>query len=186
VVFLGTSLTAGLGVGSDQAYPALIQQRIDAERLGFQVVNAGVSGDTSAGGLRRIDWLLRQPVRVLVIELGANDMLRGQDLTSLAENLQQIVDRAREKNPELEIVVAGMQAAPNMGPDYGSAFAEVFRDLAQKNRATYIPFLLDGVAAHAELNQPDGIHPNPAGHRIVAETVWRALAPLLESLAAAG
>lgn len=182
VVFLGTSITAGLGVPSDQAFPALIQRRIDEFSLGFRVINAGVSGDTSAGGLRRIDWLLRQPIGVLVLELGANDMLRGHDLASMRENLQVIIDRTRARHADARIVIAGMQSAPNMGDVYARAFAETFVDLARANGATLIPFLLDGIAAVSELNQADGIHPTAEGHRRIAEHVWRALEPVLRSV----
>ncbi len=179
VAFLGTSLTAGLGVPTAQAFPALIQQKVDEEALGFRVINAGVSGDTSAGGLRRIDWLLRRPIYVLVLELGANDMLRGQDLAALRANLQEIIDRTLSENGDTRIVVAGMRSAPNLGDAYGEAFAGVFADLALENRAAFIPFLLAGVAAEPELNQVDGIHPNAAGHRVIAANVWEVLGPVL-------
>jgi len=135
VVFLGTSLTAGLGVPSDQAYPARIQQRIDRAGLGYRVINAGVSGDTSAGGLRRLAWLLREPIEVLVLELGANDMLRGQDLAALRSNLQQIIERARAANPQTRFVIAGMQAAPNLGRRYAEGFASTFVELSRENDA---------------------------------------------------
>jgi acyl-CoA thioesterase-1 len=183
VVFLGTSLTAGLGVPLEAAYPARIQERVDASGLAFRVVNAGVSGDTSAGGLRRIEWLLRQPVAVLVLELGANDMLRGQDVPAMRANLQQIIDRARARYPDVRIVIAGMQSAPNLGDAYAQAFADAFADLARANGAALIPFLLDGVASVADLNQPDGIHPTPEGHRRVADNVWRVLEPVLRARA---
>jgi acyl-CoA thioesterase-1 len=166
-------------VPSDQAFPALIQRKVDEEDLGFRVINAGVSGDTSAGGLRRIEWLLRQPLRVLVLELGANDMLRGQDLAAMRANLQEIVDRTLSENGETRIVVAGMRSAPNLGDAYGEAFADVFADLAVENRAAFIPFLLEGVAAVPELNQVDGIHPNAKGHRVISENVWEVLGPVL-------
>jgi acyl-CoA thioesterase I len=179
VVFLGTSLTAGLGVPTDAAYPALIQDRIDASGLAYRVVNAGVSGDTSAGGLRRIDWLLRQPLAALVIELGANDMLRGQDVAALRANLQQIIDRTRARHPQARIVIAGMQSAPNLGDAYAAEFARVYAELARANDAALVPFLLDGVASIAELNQSDGIHPTPEGHRRIADNVWRVLEPVL-------
>jgi acyl-CoA thioesterase I len=179
VVFLGTSLTAGLGVPADAAYPALIQERIDASGLAYRVVNAGVSGDTSAGGLRRIDWLLRQPLAALVIELGANDMLRGQDVAALRENLQQIIDRTRARHPHARIVIAGMQSAPNLGEAYAAEFTRAYVELARANEAALVPFLLDGVASIAELNQPDGIHPTPEGHRRIADNVWRVLEPVL-------
>jgi acyl-CoA thioesterase-1 len=179
VVFLGTSLTAGLGVAPELAFPSLIQERIDRAGLGFRVVNAGVSGDTSAGGLRRIEWLLREPIGVLVLELGANDMLRGQDLAALRSNLQQIIDRTHAANPDVRIAIAGMQSPPNLGDPYAQGFAQSFVDLARENRTALIPFLLDGVAGLPELNQPDGIHPTAEGHARVAENVWPVLEPLL-------
>jgi len=179
VLFLGTSLTAGYGLPSEQAYPALLQQRIDEAGAGFEVVNAGVSGDTSAGGLRRIDWLLRQPVAVLVLELGGNDMLRGLDVDTMQANLATIIERTRAAHPEARILVAGMRAAPNLGRTYAESFDASFGTLAKRYDAALIPFLLEGVAAIRELNQPDGIHPTEAGHRILADTVWRSLEPLL-------
>ncbi len=179
VLFLGTSLTAGMGVAPEQAYPALIQAKIDSAGLEFRVVNAGVNGETSAGGLRRIDWLLRQPVAMLVLELGANDMLRGQDVAALRANLQEIIDRTRGAHPEARIVIAGMQAAPNLGEPYTSEFASTFVELAVENDAALIPFLLDGVAGIPELNQPDGNHPTAQGQALVAENVWVVLEPLL-------
>ena len=181
VVFLGTSLTAGLGVPSDQAFPALIQERIDSAVLDFRVINAGVSGDTSAGGLRRVGWLLRQPIAVLVLELGANDMLRGQDLPAMRANLQQIIDRTLARHEQARIVIAGMRSAPNLGDQYGDTFAQTFVDLAHENAAALIPFLLDGVAAVPELNQRDGIHPTAEGHRRIADNVWRVLEPVLRA-----
>lgn len=183
LVFLGTSLTAGLGVPLDAAYPARIQERIDASGLAFRVVNAGVSGDTSAGGLRRIEWLLRQPIAVLVLELGANDMLRGQDVAAMRANLQQIIDRTRARDPDVAIVIAGMQSAPNLGDAYAQEFAGAFADLARTNRAALIPFLLEGVASVAELNQADGIHPTAEGHQRVADNVWKVLEPVLRARA---
>lgn len=179
VLFLGTSLTAGYGLPSEEAYPALVQEHIDAAGAGFRVVNAGVSGDTSAGGLRRIDWLLRQPIAVLVLELGANDMLRGLDVATMQTNLATIIERTRAVHPDVRIVVAGMRAAPNLGREYAAAFDRSFGELAERHDAALIPFLLEGVAAVRELNQPDGIHPTDAGHRILADTVWRSLEPLL-------
>lgn len=183
VLFLGTSLTAGLGVDPDSAYPAHIQEKIDSAGWGFRVVNAGVSGETSAGGLARIDWLLRQPVAVLVLELGANDGLRGQDVDSLRANLEAIIARTREVHPDAAIVLAGMESPPNMGRAYTSAFRAVFPMVARETDATLIPFLLDSVAAIPELNQADGIHPTAQGQRIVAETVWKYLAPVLKARA---
>jgi len=179
VLFLGTSLTAGYGLPSEEAYPALIQERIDDATLDFRVVNAGVSGDTSAGGLRRIKWLLRSPVSVLFLELGGNDMLRGLDPDEMAKNLQQILDRTREAHPDARFVIAGMKAAPNLGREYGRRFEAVYPALAASNEATLIPFLLDGVAGRPELNQPDGIHPTREGQAIIAENVWLVLLALL-------
>jgi acyl-CoA thioesterase-1 len=179
VLFFGTSLTAGLGLEPEQAYPALIQQKIDSAGLDFRAVNAGVSGETSAAGLRRVDWLLQQPIAVLVLELGANDALRGQDLSALRRNLQEIIDRTRARHPQAEIVIAGMRMPPNLGLRYTREFRDLFVDLARENDAALIPFLLEDVAAEPELNQSDGIHPNAAGARIMAQNVWRVLEPIL-------
>ena len=179
VLFFGTSLTAGLGLEPDESYPALIQAKIDSAGLPFRAVNAGVSGETSAAGLRRIDWLLSQPVAVLVLELGANDALRGQDLAAARANLQEIIDRTRAKHPDVRVVIAGMEAPPNLGRRYTAEFRRMFVDLARRNDAALIPFLLEGVGGVAELNQGDGIHPNVEGTRRVAENVWRVLDPLL-------
>jgi acyl-CoA thioesterase-1 len=184
VLFLGTSLTAGHGLPSDEAFPALVQQRIDAAGLDYRVVNAGVSGDTSAGALRRIDWLLRLPLAVLVLELGANDMLRGLSPAQLERNLAEIVERTRGLHPAARVLVAGMRAAPNLGPAYVRDFEAVFPRLARAHGAALFPFLLEGVAAVPSLNQADGIHPNAAGHRRVADGLWPALAPLLRQEAA--
>jgi len=179
LVFLGDSLTAGFGVERSEAFPSLIAEKIRAAGLPFEVENAGLSGDTSAGGLRRIDWLLQRPIDVLVVELGANDGLRGLDLKSMKANLQAIIDKAKAKNPAVKIVLAGMQVPPNLGAEYASGFQRVFNELARENNAVLIPFLLEGVGGHRELNQADLIHPNPAGHRIVADLVWRTLEPIL-------
>ena len=179
VVFLGTSLTAGYGLTTDEAYPALIQGKIDAAGLDFRVVNAGVNGATSAEGRARIDWLLRQPVDVLVLELGANDGLRGRDIAAMRENLQAIIDRTRAAYPDVTIVIAGMEAPPNLGRPYTQEFRRTFRELAEANDALLIPFLLEGVAAEPGLNQADGIHPTAEGHRLVAENVWGVLRPVL-------
>jgi len=186
VLFLGDSLTAGYGLTEEQAFPALVQERIDAAGLGYRVVNAGVSGDTSAGGRQRIGWLLRQPIAVLVLELGANDMLRGQDTDALAANLRAIVAATRDAHPEARVLVAGMRAPPNLGADYVGRFEETYRALARETGAALIPFVLEGVATDPALNQADGIHPTAEGHRIVADTVWRALEPLLVETAARG
>ena len=179
VVFLGDSLTAGLGVQPSEAFPALIAEKIRAAGLPFEVQNAGLSGDTSAGGLRRIDWLLQRPIDILVIELGANDGLRGLELKSMKANLQAIIDKTKAKNPQVKIVLAGMQVPPNLGPEYANGFQRVFAELARENNATLIPFLLEGVGGHRELNQQDLIHPSPAGHRMIADLVWRTLEPIL-------
>ena len=179
LVFLGDSLTAGFGLQSTEAFPALIAEKVRAAGLPFEVQNAGLSGDTSAGALRRVDWLLQRPMDVLVIELGGNDGLRGLPVKSLKENLQQIIDKAKARNPTLKIVIAGMQIPPNLGADYATDFARVFAELARENKAVLIPFLLEGVGGHRDLNQQDMIHPTAAGHRIVADLVWRTLEPIL-------
>ncbi|MBI2073691.1 MAG: arylesterase [Gemmatimonadetes bacterium] len=179
VLFLGTSLTAGLGLSESEAYPGLIQQKMDSAGLRFRVINAGESGGTSAGGLRRIDWLLQQPVSVLVLELGANDALRGQDLDATRRDLQEIMDRTRAAYPEVDIVIAGMQAPPNLGERYTTEFRSIFPELARRNNAALVPFLLEGVAAVRELNQADGIHPTAAGQRRLADNVWKVLEPVL-------
>jgi acyl-CoA thioesterase I len=179
VLFVGTSLTAGLGVDPDEAYPALVQRKIDAAGLRYRVVNAGVSGETSAGARARIGWLLRQPVAVLVLETGANDGLRGQDPDATRANIQAILDAARAQKPPPKLALVAMEALPNYGPEYGRRFSAVYPELARKNRATLVPFLLSGVAGDPTLNQPDGIHPTAEGHKKVAETVWKALRPIL-------
>lgn len=179
VVFLGDSLTAGYGIDRDQAYPALVQEKIEAAGMDARVVAAGLSGDTSAGGLRRLDWVMRQPVDILVVALGANDGLRGIDLKSTRRNLQGIIDKARAKSPEIRIALAGMQLPPNLGPDYTAEFKSLFRELAEANDVELIPFLLEGVGGVSTLNLADGIHPNPSGHRLVAETVWKTIEPML-------
>jgi len=179
IFILGDSLAAGAGIDQDEAFPALLQKKIDDARLKYEIVNAGVSGDTTAGGLRRIDWLLRRKVDVLILELGGNDGLRGIPPASTRTNLQTIIDRTKTKYPDTKIVIAGMQMPPNMGAEYTSAFREIFPDIAKRNKATLIPFLLEGVGGKPDLNLPDQIHPNPEGHRIVAENVWKVLEPLL-------
>lgn len=180
ILFLGDSITAGYGLDQSQAFPALIQQRIDASKLKYTVVNAGLSGETSSGGLRRIGWLLRSKVDVLVLELGANDALRGIDLAVTKSNLQQIIDRTRQANPNVIIIVAGMQVPPNLGQNYTNEFRQMFPDLAKKNNAKLIPFILEGVAGEPRLNLSDGIHPNVEGQKILADNVWAVLRPLLK------
>ena len=183
VVFLGTSLTAGLGLDPEQAYPALIQRKIDSAGLSFEAVNAGVSGETSAGARRRIDWLLRQPVSVLVVETGANDGLRGIDVDSLRANIQAIVDDARRLSPPPAIILVGMRAPPNLGLGYARRFRQVYPDLAEENDLPLVPFLLDGVAGVPSLNQSDMIHPTAKGQRRMADIVWKVLEPVLKRAA---
>ena len=183
VVFLGTSLTAGLGLDDlTHRFTDRIQALADAAELPFRMVNAGVSGDTSAGELRRISWLLRAPVQVLVLELGANDGLRGLSPDSMKANLQAVIDSTRTHYPEARLLLSGMQAPPNLGQAYATAFSSVFPELARTNGGTLIPFLLEGVAGLTELNQADGIHPTAEGHRIIAEAVWGYLRPILDDL----
>jgi acyl-CoA thioesterase-1 len=180
VVFFGDSLTAGYGLDSpDDAFPGVIQGKIDAAGRPWRVVNAGLSGETTAGGLRRLDWILRQPVDIFVLELGGNDGLRGIPVESSHSNLQAMIERVRTRYPNAIIVLAGMQIPTNLGPDYTRQFAAMYPDLAEKNHTLLIPFLLEGVGGVPSLNQADGIHPTAEGHQIVAETVWRALQPLL-------
>ncbi|GAB3642860.1 arylesterase [Spirosoma arcticum] len=180
VLFFGNSLAAGYGVEPSQAFPALIGEKIDSAGLNYTVVNAGLSGETTAGGKSRIGWVLRQPVAVFVLELGGNDGLRGLPLSATRQNLQAIMDTVRRKSPQATIVLAGMQIPPNLGTDYTREFRELFKELADKNKAILIPFLLESVGGVPKLNQSDGIHPNPAGHKIVAETVWGVIRPVLE------
>jgi acyl-CoA thioesterase-1 len=181
VLFLGTSLTAGLGVSPDEAYPALIQQRIDAAGLHYKVVNAGVSGETSAGARRRLDWLLsRRRVDVLVIETGANDGLRAQDPDATRANIEAMIERAAQARPAPRVVLVGMQSPPNYGADYARRFRALYPELAARHHLALVPFLLEGVGGVAALNQADGIHPTPQGHRIMADTVWKVLGPILQ------
>lgn len=182
VMFLGDSITSGYGVERAQAYPALIQEKIDAKGWKFKVVNAGQSGDTSAGGLNRMDWLLRSRIDVLVLELGGNDGLRGLPVEVTEKNLQSIIDRTKARYPNAKVVLAGMKVPPNMGQTYSRPFEEMFVRLAERNNAAFIPFILQGVGGVRELNLPDGIHPTANGHRIVAANVWKVLGPLLSSL----
>jgi len=183
ILFVGDSITAGYGLEPEQAYPAIIQEKIDAKSWQFKVVNAGQSGDTSAGGLNRMNWLLKNRVDVLVLELGGNDGLRGLPVETTRKNLQAIIDRTRARYPSAKIVLAGMMVPPNMGRDYGQKFAAIFPELAKKNNAALIPFVLEKVGGVRELNLPDGIHPTAKGHEIVANNVWKVLEPVLRSLA---
>lgn len=179
MVFFGDSLTAGYGVDPDEAYPALIQKKIDEAGLPWRVVNAGLSGETTAGGLRRLDWILRQKVDIFIIELGGNDGLRGIAPTLTRSNLDRMIERIRRQYPDVKVVIAGMMLPTNMGPEHTRDFAAIFPDIARASGAVLIPFLLDRVGGEPSLNLPDGIHPTPEGHKIVADTVWRALQPLL-------
>ena len=179
-MFAGTSLTAGLGVQPDDAYPALVAERIDSAGLPYTVVNAGSSGETSAGALQRMDWLLQhRDIDVLVLETGANDGLRGLDVEGTMDNIDAIVRKVREARPDAEILLVQMEEPPNLGEAYTSAFRAMFPALAEHHGLTLVPFLLEGVAGVDSLNQGDGIHPNEAGHRLLAATVWQALEPVL-------
>ncbi len=184
VLFLGNSLSAGAGVDPEDAFPSLIRERIDSLGWNFRVVNAGLSGDTSSGGLRRIDWLLNEPISVLVLELGGNDGLRGIPITVTRTNLAQIIEKTREVYPGAEIVIAGMQIPPNLGHDYTRAFREMYPWLADEYDVHLIPFLLEGVGGVDSLMQSDGIHPTADGHRVVARNVWETLAPVLQEVRA--
>lgn len=181
VLILGDSLTAGFGLPKEAAFPAHLQTL--AEEAGFpvEIVNAGVSGETTAGGLRRVNWMLRQPVDIFVLALGGNDVLRGFDPQVTRDNLTAILEQVVQKYPDATLVLAGMLAPPNMGAEYQQAFAAVYPEVAKAEDAVLIPFLLEGVAGDAELNLPDGIHPNAAGHRAVAAHVWTFLEPLLDA-----
>ena len=177
IVAFGDSLTAGYGLTEEQSYTALLQRKLDEAGYRYRVVNAGVSGDTSAGGARRIDWALEGNVRFLILELGGNDGLRGLPVAEMKKNLASIIERAQARN--VTVILAGMEAPPNLGSDYTAQFRQAFRDLAKKYNVKLIPFVLQGVGGLAEMNQPDGIHPNAEGEKILTETVWRALEPML-------
>ena len=180
ILFFGDSISAGYGIQPQQAFPAVIQDKIDSLGLNYEVINGGLSGETSAGGLRRINWVLQRNIDIMILELGGNDGLRGIDLSSTKDNLQQIIDRAKAKNPEIEIIIAGMQVPPNLGTDYTKEFQELYPELAEKNNLTLIPLILDEVGGRDEFMQPDQIHPNVKGHKVVAETVWETLKPFLD------
>jgi acyl-CoA thioesterase-1 len=172
ILFFGTSLTAGYGLDPTEAYPALIQQKIDSLKLPYKVINGGLSGETSAAGKSRIDWLLKQPVNIFVLELGANDGLRGIAIEETTLNLQAIIDKVTQKYPNAKLVMEGMQVPPNMGEKYATDFKGMFKKLANKNKMAYVDFLLEGVGGIPKLNQNDGIHPTAEGHQILAENVW--------------
>lgn len=178
IVALGDSLTAGYGIGKDQSYPAVLQRRLDAEGYRYDVVNAGVSGDTSAGGLSRLDWSLDGDVRILILALGANDGLRGLPPADMRRNLATIIERAQERR--IQVLLAGMEALTNLGPQYQRSFHDVFPELARQYHPAFVPFLLEGVAGRPELNQPDGVHPTSDGARAIAEHLWPVLQPLLK------
>ncbi|MEJ2583795.1 MAG: arylesterase [Robiginitalea sp.] len=180
ILFFGDSLTAGMGLDPNLAFPALIGHRLDSLGYSYEVVNAGLSGETTASGRNRLDWVLRQPVDIFVLELGANDGLRGIPLEETRKNLEAMILRVKEKFPEARIVLAGMQLPPNMGPEYTASFRKIFPELAEKHEVLLIPFLLDGVGGVPELNQEDGIHPTAEGHRIVADNVWEILSAAVE------
>jgi acyl-CoA thioesterase-1 len=180
ILFFGDSLTAGYGLDDPaDAFPGIIQKKIEAEKLPYRVVNAGLSGETTAGGLRRVDWILRQKIDVFVLELGGNDGLRGLPPAQAQENLQHIIDRVRAKNPETKILLAGMMMPTSLGEDYAKAFRAIYPALADKNHLPLLPFILEGVGGDPKLNQPDGIHPTSEGHKIVAKNLWATLRPLL-------
>jgi acyl-CoA thioesterase-1 len=180
IVVLGDSIAAGYGVDPEEAYPAVLQRKIDEAKLPYTVVNAGLSGDTTAGGLRRIDWILKQPLDILIVELGGNDGLRGLPVSQTRSNLQAIIDRTRAKYSNVKILIAGMKMPANMGADYTTEFEKTFADIARKNHAAFMPFVLENVGGKPELNQADRIHPTPAGHEIVAQNIWPVLKPLLK------
>ncbi len=179
ILFFGNSLTAGYGLQPEEAFTALIQKKLDSLQLPYTTVNAGVSGETSSAGNSRIDWILKNQVDIFVLELGANDGLRGIPVTETVRNLQSIIDKVKSKYPEAKLVLAGMQVPPNMGQQYSVDFKNAFNSLAEKNDMALIPFLLQGVGGEPSLNLPDGIHPNAEGEKIVAENVWNVLQPIL-------
>lgn len=180
ILCFGDSITAGYGLEDENdAFPALLQQKIDSLKLNYTVVNSGLSGETSAGGKSRIDWVLNQAISIFILELGANDGLRGVPLSETRANLQAIIDTVQEKRPETTIILAGMELPPNMGQEYTTEFRTIYADLASDNNLKFIPFILKDVGGIKALNQDDGIHPNIEGHKIVAETVWETLEPLI-------
>ncbi|MGM0546057.1 MAG: arylesterase [Bacteroidota bacterium] len=181
ILFFGDSITAGYGIDKEDAFPALIQQKIDSLEWDYKAVNGGSSGETSAGGLTRIDWVLRQPVSVFILELGGNDGLRGIDLDVTKENLQKIIDKVESEYPEASIIITGMQVPPNLGSDYTTQFKEMYPKLAEENDTELIPYFLDELGGDSELMQSDGIHPTEEGHQLLAEKTWEVLKPILES-----
>ncbi|HWP24133.1 MAG TPA: arylesterase [Candidatus Binatia bacterium] len=182
VAFLGDSITAGYGVNPGRAYPALIEQEIKRRGWNVKIVNAGQSGDTTSGGLSRLDWLLRTPIDVLLVELGGNDGLRGVPIDTIERNLMAIVRRSKQRYPQIHVIVAGMKLPPELGREYTTRFAQVFPRVAEETGAALIPFILDGVGGVREFNLADGIHPTEKGHQMIAANVWKALEPVLQSL----
>ncbi|MDZ7805701.1 MAG: arylesterase [Gracilimonas sp.] len=179
ILFFGDSITAGLGVDKSQAFPALIQQKVDSAGMNYEVINGGLSGETSAGGLRRIDWVLQRKVDVFVLELGGNDGLRGIELSSTKDNLQQIIEKVKAKYPDVQIILAGMQVPPNLGQEYTKQFESMYPELAEVNDLPLIPLILDKIGGNEDFMQGDGIHPTPKGHKVIAETIWKKLEPRL-------
>lgn len=182
ILFFGDSITEGLGVSTEQAFPALIEEKIDSLGWSFEIVSAGVSGETTAGGVRRISWVMHEGIDVMVLELGGNDGLRGVPVETTRQNLSAIIDSARAVDPEVRVLLAGMQVPPNLGPKYTRAFKDIYPELASEKEVELIPFLLEGVGGNPAYNQSDGIHPNPKGHRKIAATVWQHLEPILREL----
>ena len=182
ILFFGDSITAGYGLDEEQAYPALIQQKIDSLGAEHNVVNAGLSGETTAGGARRVDWILQQEIDIFVLGLGGNDGLRGIDPSNTKENIETIITKVKAKNSDIEIVLAGMEAPPNLGEQYTQRFRQLFSDVAEQHKLTFIPFLLEDVAGIRELNQPDGIHPTAEGQQIIADNIWEYLKPMLNGI----
>ncbi|MBM1106466.1 arylesterase [Aurantibacter crassamenti] len=180
ILFFGDSLTAGMGLDPENAFPALIQEKLDSLGYGYSVINSGLSGETTTSGKNRLDWVLNQNTDIFILELGANDGLRGIPLSETRKNLQDIIDAVHEKNPETQIIMAGMQIPPNMGPEYTEEFKKIFPELAEKNNLLLIPFLLEGVAGDPNLNQADGIHPTIEGHKIVSSNTWQVLKDILK------
>lgn len=177
VLFFGDSITAGYGLEKSQAFPALIQEKTDSLKWNVEIINGGLSGETSAGGLRRIDWMLQNPIDIFVLELGANDGLRGVSTQETSQNLKKIIDKVRAKNPNVTIILAGMQVPPNLGEDYTKVFASIFSDVAKEKKTILIPFILEKVAGNPKLNLADGIHPTAIGHTLVMQTVWEYVGP---------
>ncbi|MTI89375.1 MAG: arylesterase [Balneolaceae bacterium] len=180
ILFFGDSITAGFGIEKEQAFPALIQDKIDSLGLDDEVINGGLSGETSAGGLRRIDWVLQRPVDIMILELGGNDGLRGIDLSSTQKNLQGIIDKAKAKNPDMEIIITGMQVPPNLGHEYTAQFQEIYPTLAEENNLELIPLIMDRLGGDEELMQADDTHPTAKGHKLIADVIWDVLRPYLE------